>query len=477
MALAAVAVSCVCGAGVVWAAWPGRGRPASVLLRACLALGLGLGANSAVYFAWLWMSRPGGRAGLIGMDLAAAAMAVAIAIAWFRRGPSTAESDSPAPSIPRWATALLLALAVLVTSLSIYSQVAYAAGRPHGEWDAFAIWNLRARFLFRGGDEWRAGFAGDLAWSHTDYPLLWPAAVARLWTWTGRDATSVPQSMAIGATLLVVATLFAGLWRLRGAAVGAVGLIILLASTSFDILGTTQCADVPLAWAMLATLMLLALALRDGEADAGLLLLAGAAAGCAAWTKNEGMVFAAAAWLATLGWAWRAGGMRRSARAGGVMAVGAAPWFLCTAVQKLTVGGVSDFVAGNSAALVRAHAFDAARHGQIWRAMLSLWAEQVDATALGLAAALVVACWFARRGSVARPRGRQIGPAVVVTTLLLQSLGYYAAYLLTPHDLQWHLKTSVHRIFVQLWPSLVFAVMWLMPDPGEPPGLGDRPRR
>jgi len=50
---------------------------------------------------------------------------------------------------------------------------------PHGAWDAWAIWNLRARFLAGPGDAWRAAFDDALAWSHTDYPLLLPATVAR----------------------------------------------------------------------------------------------------------------------------------------------------------------------------------------------------------------------------------------------------------------------------------------------------------
>ncbi len=454
--VAAVAISFLTAAGVVFAAWPGRGDWRSNFLRACLGLGLGVGVSSVIYFAWLLLGCGGGRTGLAAMDVGVAALAVGFA--WRRRGVvgdvTLTETGVP---VGRWVTAALLAAAAVVVGLSIYSQFAYAAGRPHGEWDAFAIWNLRARFLFRSGTDWRAGFASELAWSHTDYPLLWSVAVARLWTYAGGDATAIPQGLAIGATLLVIATLFAGLCRLCGAAAGAVGVIVLLASTSFDILGTTQCADVPLAWVMMATLILLATALRGDRVDAGLMLLAGAAAGCAAWTKNEGIVFAAAAWLATAGWTWRAVGWRQAGRACGAMMAGAAPWLLCAAVQKWTLGGASDFIAGNSASLVRANTLDASRHGQIWRAMLSLWGEQVDATALGLAIGLLIAYRFARRGNASRGSDRRIGLAVIVTALGLQSIGCYAAYLLTPHDLQWHLKTSVHRVFVQMWPSLILA--------------------
>ena len=52
---------------------------------------------------------------------------------------------------------------------------------PHGRWDAWLIWNMHARFLFRGGDHWRDAFASGLDWSHWDYPLLLPLAIARSW--------------------------------------------------------------------------------------------------------------------------------------------------------------------------------------------------------------------------------------------------------------------------------------------------------
>ena len=57
---------------------------------------------------------------------------------------------------------------------------------PHGKWDAWLIWNMHARFLYRGGDAWREAFASGLDWSHWDYPLLLPLSIVRGWTLHGR---------------------------------------------------------------------------------------------------------------------------------------------------------------------------------------------------------------------------------------------------------------------------------------------------
>jgi hypothetical protein len=38
---------------------------------------------------------------------------------------------------------------------------------------------------------------------------------------------------------------------------------------------------------------------------------------------------------------------------------------------------------------------------------------------------------------------------------------------ITPLDLQWHLATSLGRLYVQLWPSLVFLSLALFRTPEE----------
>jgi small-conductance mechanosensitive channel len=40
--------------------------------------------------------------------------------------------------------------------------------------------------------------------------------------------------------------------------------------------------------------------------------------------------------------------------------------------------------------------------------------------------------------------------------LALTLAGYFAIYLITPRDLYWHLRFSLSRLFLQLWPSTIF---------------------
>jgi hypothetical protein len=41
--------------------------------------------------------------------------------------------------------------------------------------------------------------------------------------------------------------------------------------------------------------------------------------------------------------------------------------------------------------------------------------------------------------------------------------GYFFVFVLTPHDLSWHLRTALNRLFLQLWPSLLFTYFMLIP--------------
>src|SRR5262249_48044102 len=87
-----------------------------------------------------------------------------------------------------FAATVLVALAAVIASLR---------ASPHGDWDAWAIWNQHARFLFRGGDRgaWRAMFA--IEWAQPDYPLLMPAAMARTWAYAGQETVLAPAWIAL----------------------------------------------------------------------------------------------------------------------------------------------------------------------------------------------------------------------------------------------------------------------------------------
>ena len=43
-----------------------------------------------------------------------------------------------------------------------------------------------------------------------------------------------------------------------------------------------------------------------------------------------------------------------------------------------------------------------------------------------------------------------------VLALALTLCGYFAVYVITPNDLYWHLRFSLNRLFLQVWPATIF---------------------
>jgi hypothetical protein len=42
---------------------------------------------------------------------------------------------------------------------------------------------------------------------------------------------------------------------------------------------------------------------------------------------------------------------------------------------------------------------------------------------------------------------------------------YFATYIITPHDLDWHLAFSLDRILLHLYPTLLFVLFSITDDP------------
>ena len=55
-----------------------------------------------------------------------------------------------------------------------------------------------------------------------------------------------------------------------------------------------------------------------------------------------------------------------------------------------------------------------------------------------------------------RARASNPGFRSSMLTLALTLAGYFAVYLITPYDIYWHLRFSLARLFLQIWPSALF---------------------
>jgi len=463
--LFAIGLPAAAGALACRALWPAAGRPgaAGVILLAGLGTGFGLGVSSLVYFAALLAggSPGGGYAYAEGTGFALLALVLAARARRAPRagaGPAAPPPGGPRPMVRLAAVAGAVALASFLAAYPVYHRMI-----PHGINDSIMFWNLRARFLFRGGDHWRDGF-GPM-YVAPEYPLLLPCTVARCWTYEGGESTEAPALVALAFALATLATLAAGLAALRGVLPGLLAGLLLLGTTYYFETAAMLVADVPIGFYYTASLVLLAFRDRAG-AGWGLAALAGAAAGLAAWTKNDGQLFVVVVPVVRAVWALAAGRWRFYAAELGAFLAGLAPALIALAVFKLDIAPASPFVTGQGGQATLARLQNVGRYLLIGQT----FAENLWTIGPGLIPLLIV--YGLLLG--AAPGGRRPGggPFAAVTGLMLA--GYFAVYLVTPYDLRWQLETSFDRLRMQLWPTALFAFFLWAATPAE--ATARRPR-
>jgi hypothetical protein len=450
-----------CAIGVFVCPRPVRPGRASVCA-AALSLCLGIGFSSLVSLAFVVMGIAPATTAFVVADVVIWTSVAVLAwrmrsAAWTqepdrrRQDPASGRRES---GIGWTAIDWILRVAFGVTTLiALASVIASLRAAPHGDWDAWAIWNQHARFLFRGGgsDVWR-GFL-EIGWSQPDYPLLLPAAVARVWAYAGHDSTLGPALVAMAFGIASVTLVVTALDGRRAWIAGT----LMLGATTFLTQVPSLCADVPLACYIVATL---AVACGDGRqlgqsSPQITALLAGATSAMAAWTKNEGIVFALLMLIVAAVVVARSGDGDVGARARGRRwrlllwgIAGGAPVFIALVWFKLALAPPSVLAEGLSLDVFATRALDLNRHATV----AALMAQHAVRWSAPFAVAVfpivsIAAMWMAVRG----------GPAVrmmaAVAGLMLGS--YYLAYVISPFDIAWHVSTSIDRLLVQLWPLLV----------------------
>lgn len=429
------------GTLVVATVWPrARAWSADVALILSLGLGTGLGITSVTFFAASLLAEDPLPLGL-GLDLGLAALLGAAA--WRRRRGRVRESVSPAGSF--WLPALLGSVFGQAAIVALVATIRAYHAQPYSNADGWMIWLMRARFMFRGGADWPEALrAPQVSWTHPDYPLLVPASIARAWAFVGSDAPWVSGLISALFGIATVGLLVAAVARLRTRTVAFAGGLLLLGTPFFVTFSSNQHADIPLGFYILAALVLLVLDVGEKRGH-GLALLAGATAGLAAWTKNEGQLFVVVAGLV---WGSREIA-HRSWRNLAAFAAGLTLALLPLAFFKLQLAPHNDIVASAPWSRWR-ELFDGSRHGLILATLardIPRFGAWVVTPFLVMLLPLIGAGW------------KRIAPRewLVPAVVGLMLAGYYAVYLLTHWDLSAHLDSSLVRLLLQLWPAAILS--------------------
>ena len=456
-----IGISALLGYLMVDLLWPWRTQSRMQLaLQLCLSVAFGIGITSILFF--LWITSRGGLRGFIWPEIAAALVLGSIVLVQRRRRiehrPDAHFAAVGSQFSLRWVVETAF---VVVLASACFMFLLFSAREPNGLFDAVGMWNVKARMIFLSGGDWRG--AGSPYLGHPDYPLLLPLSIARGWTYVGSDSTVVPAVLAMLFTFGIAGLLVSAVALLRSRTQGMLAGLVLIGLPYFVSFGSWQYADAPLTFFAICTLVLFCLYDYAPPENRSLLVLAGIAAGFAAWTKNEGLllvllVLVARAvvsrfwkrkrpWLRELLW----------------VSVGLLPVLLLTAYYKSQVATPNDLIAGQSTTSIVERLSDLSRYELIAKALVQ---QLLVFGGWDLNPAYLLALYPLVLGVAVSERNKA-GVLTAAIVLGLWGVGYLLVYLLTPRDLPWHLMTSLDRLLLQLWPCFVFIYFLTICTPEE----------
>ncbi len=444
--------------------------PRDALLYLLLGSGAGIGLTSAAYFAWSLLFNPAAHLGWFWGLLAA--LYALLGVAWVRRARLGSGWFAWQPAArPGWAVLGLGTLLGVIACFSFAAFVLSVQAEPRGGWDAIAIWNAHARFMYLGHADWLVAFSPQRdGFSHPDYPYLLPGILALGWSILGKMLYAVPNLVALFYTFASGGLLLLGLARLRDLRQGLLAAIVLLSAPEFILIGSKRIADIPLGFYILAVCLVSALYLREGSSQPKLLALTGFLMGCAIWTKNDGwnlLLAFGASWILA---AFLARQSARLLREIPWMLLGLAPLLLLVIYFKFAIappGDLTGLAIQQGPAALFGRLFDVERY----RVTLAWFADQLWVLGGWKVSLPLLAGLYLALNGLERQARRSREALTLGIFLVLALLGYFFVYILTPHDLVWHLSTSLVRLLMQLLPAFLLFLFYIAnPVPDFWPG-------
>lgn len=176
-------------------------------------------------------------------------------------------------------------LLLLVAMLPSWQQ---AKAFPFGGWDAWSVWNYKAKFLLLSEGYWRDLFDPQMWHTSPHYPLLLPLITLWGWTPTGSPLPVIPLIIGLLFTFLTAALLYLLLKEITRRQDVIIAPLLLLSLPFYAMLAASQYCDIVLSFYLLAGLGVLILLLKDHKEPSA--ILAGIFLGFLGFTKPEGLI-------------------------------------------------------------------------------------------------------------------------------------------------------------------------------------------
>jgi len=245
--------------------------------------------------------------------------------------------------------------------------------------------------------------------------------------------------------------------RLRSTAIGLTAGLALAGMPLLTRNASAMYADVVVGYFFVAAVGLGLMAMETG-AGRGTALLAGVAAGMAAWSKNEGLLFCGILLVTFLLVVRSRAELAERVRMAVPLAAGMLAVLAFVGHFKYHFAPANDLVAVGKTASMGERLLDFSRYS------VTFWGIVEGILTFGdwlVPPVIVFGVWLALQGIRKIDRGSVVWPLLVAS---LQLLGYLLVYVVGSDRLEWQLETSAERLLLQIWPAAVFSLLYLGKD-------------
>ena len=331
---------------------------------------------------------------------------------------------------------MTIILFCLIGMLCLYKCLQF----PDGGWDAIAMWNFRAKFLALGNETWNRMYFETFDYSHRDYPLFIPCVVARGYNYIGKIDTNIPLFFSWFFTLISFILPYLYLERLKNKYYAVFAVCVLSYSPTIYEFCCSQYADIPLAVFVLVSLYEFIIWHQKNK---NLPWIGVLFSGLCFWIKNEGIPWFIFYSLLIIYCLYKEeSNLKFSIKKFFKLLAPLLPVFISVLFVRYFAHSENDIVFGLGKRLKQIFEFD--RYKIILPYYWLFLKQHFWILFIPI---------FLFAGFVDKKYNKY---KYIFFMIFLMFLIYLFVYLVTPHDLYWHVESSFTRIASSYLPSLIF---------------------
>ena len=357
---------------------------------------------------------------------------------------------------------ILLFVVLCFLSVQLYLFFTNILINYQGSWDARVIWNFRAKQFVYHSNDWlnlfNFQYDSHRPWmTHMDYPLLLPCMIAPFWKFYSTFSYWFPIVIAFLFTFGLISLIFIFLMELKNLFTAFFGTCLMLSTPFLIYLGTWEIADVPFAFLMLCSISFFAFFIKYKYNH--YLIVACISVMMSAWCKNEGLIAILAYVIAyIIYYFYNKKSIVYSRKLIANVLLFILPIIVYLIYFKLKLSANNEYISNQNESVLnkitnlnnisKSSVFFkdyAVEFGSWYKSPLFLLV--LYPFFVGIDIKSLKSNW------------------ILFLPIVFILFAYWFLYIITPHDIKWHLETSASRLLMHVYPSFVFLYFYVVKTP------------